>query len=174
MNYVHMQTSTPMTVPVGDTWGTPVDVKGVSVMLTATAPDGSTINIGNTTSDKYGYFQLSWTPPNTGDYKIQATFAGSESYWSSTGETGITVAASSASPSVPSTQTSPAQSPTTSSSAGTSPSQSSSASPSVSSSPSVAPPPSTESAPSMTLYIAIAAVAIIVAVIAAVLFLRRK
>jgi hypothetical protein len=170
MNYIHMQKPQPMG-PEGFTPNQSVDITGVPVMLTATAPDCSTISIGEVTSDGYGYFMKSWTPPNTGDYKIQATFTGSNSYWSSTAETGVTVTSSSTSPSasLPSSQ-----SPSSTASPSSAASPSASASASESASPSVAPPPSTESAPSMTLYIAIAVAVVIVAVAAAVLFLKRK
>jgi outer membrane protein assembly factor BamB len=158
MEYMHMQK--PM----------PTNVNGVPLLLTAVAPDGSCITIGETTSDGYGNFYYEWTPPNTGLYKVQATFAGSNSYWSSTAEAAVSVkAAASASVNPPATSTSPSA---TTSAPAVSPSTSASASESAS--PSVAPPPSTESAPSMTLYIAIAVAVVIVAVAAAVLFLKRK
>jgi hypothetical protein len=136
MNYLHMQL--PLTATI----------TGVPVMLTAVAPDGTCMDIGSTTTDGYGTFFYSWTPPNTGIYKIQATFAGSNSYYSSTAQTAVSVASTSASASI---------SPATS----------------ASTSPSVAPPPSSE-ASSMTLYIAIAAVAVIVVIIAVALVLRRR
>jgi hypothetical protein len=165
MNYMQMQK--PM----------PTNVQGVQVVLTATAPDGSTVDIGQTTSDGYGYFQFSWTPPSTGNYKIQATFAGSQSYWSSTAETGITVtAATLTSPSVTSPTTSQAPSETSTPNQSASPSASASASTTASAtaSPSVAPPPSTEAAPSMTLYVALAVAAAVIVVAAVAVVLRRR
>jgi hypothetical protein len=161
MNYLHAQASMP------------TDVKGVPVTLTATAPDGTCITIGETTSDGYGNFAYLWAPPNTGIYMVQATFAGSTSYWSSTAETQVGVVASVASPSVtgPAQTESPTQTSTPTQSA--SPSASTSASSSASS-PSVAPPPSTEAAPSMTLYIAIAAAVIVIAVAAVALVIRKR
>ncbi|MFB3888270.1 MAG: PQQ-binding-like beta-propeller repeat protein [Candidatus Bathyarchaeia archaeon] len=73
----------------------PPDVKGVPVLLDATAPDGSNINIGEVMSDSYGVFKKLWTPPTTGEYTIRATFPGSDSYGSSTAETaaGVSTAA---------------------------------------------------------------------------------
>ncbi len=139
MDYLHMQNATLL--------NSPPEVNGVPVTLTATAPDGTSINVGSTTSDGYGKFSYDWTPPGTGIYKIQATFAGSESYWSSTDETSISAKET------------------------VSPSASMSAS---STSPSIAPPPSTQAAPSMTIYIAIAAAVIAIAAIAAALFLKRR
>ena len=137
MNFMHMQNATLYN-------NHPVP-KGVPVALTATAPDGSTISIGETTSDENGYYQFSWTPPNTGNYKIQAAFKGSQSYWGSSITTGLSVAAA-ASPSV-----------------------------SVSPSPSgtAAPPPGNETG-AMTLYIALAAVVIIIVIVAIAVALRRR
>jgi signal transduction histidine kinase len=135
MNYMHMQKDMP------------ANVRGVPVILTATAPDGSAINIGQTTSDGYGYFQFLWTPPSTGNYKIQATFAGSESYWSSTAQTGLSVSAAS-----PSISTSP------SANTGT-----------------TAPSPSSQTASSLIIYIAaVIAVIVIVAPLTALILRRRK
>jgi outer membrane protein assembly factor BamB len=162
MDYLHMQNATLLNSPPTPT--------GVTVTLTATAPDGTTINIGETTSDGYGKFYYTWTPPNTGLYKIQATFAGSESYWSSTDEAAVSVLATSASPSAPASPTSPPTSPAPTSASSPSPSASASAS----TSPSIAPPPSTQAAPSMTLYIAIAVAAIIVVAVAVAIVLKRQ
>ncbi len=132
MEYLHLQKTMP------------TNIQGVPVLLTATSPDGSTINIGTATSDGYGYYQFSWTPSNTGTYKVQATFAGSESYWSSTAETGITVSTSgSASPSVTSSPTSTATAPSS-------------------------------GATSLTTYIAITTAIVLIAVAASAVFLRRR
>jgi hypothetical protein len=160
MNYLHMQAAAP------------TNVKGVDVALTATAPDGSSINIGTTTSDGYGNFFYTWTPPNTGMYKVQATFIGSGSYYSSTAETAVSVGTATSASVSPSASTSAGQS-SPSASGAASPGTSSSESASTSASPSVAPPPSSQPT-SMTVYIAIAAVAIIAVVAAAVLLLRKR
>jgi outer membrane protein assembly factor BamB len=135
MDYLHFQQ--PM----------PTNVQGVPVLLTATASNGSTINIGTVTSDGYGCFAYDWTPPSTGMYKVQATFAGSDAYYSSTGQTAIVVSAkASATPT-------------------------GSASPTVSAS--VAPAPSSNLS-AMTIYVAIAAAVIIIVIIAVALVLRRR
>jgi hypothetical protein len=68
-----------------------VTVLGVPVSLLAVDSNGTVINIGTTASDVSGNFQLAWTPPNEGVYKITANFAGSESYGSSWAETGLSV-----------------------------------------------------------------------------------
>lgn len=69
----------------------PANIHGVPVILQAIDSDGNTINIGQVTSDALGYFHHQWTPPDQKTYRITATFAGSESYFSSFAETGIGV-----------------------------------------------------------------------------------
>jgi outer membrane protein assembly factor BamB len=70
----------------------PADVKGVEVTLDAVDPNGNFIHIGTTTSDTSSLFSYAWATPNVpGKYTIIATFAGSESYWSSYTETAMYV-----------------------------------------------------------------------------------
>jgi hypothetical protein len=69
----------------------PANVNGVPVTLQAIDSDGNTINIAQVTSDASGYFQFQWTPPDQKSYRITATFAGSDSYFSSMAETGVGV-----------------------------------------------------------------------------------
>ncbi|HJW65142.1 MAG TPA: hypothetical protein VJ507_00005, partial [Candidatus Bathyarchaeia archaeon] len=61
------------------------------VQLTALGSDGSAIDLGTVTSDESGQYAKAWTPSSEGLYKIYATFAGSESYWSSHAETALSV-----------------------------------------------------------------------------------
>jgi len=68
-----------------------VTILGVPVSLLAIDNNGTVIDIGTTTSDVSGNFQMAWTPPNEGVYKITANFAGSESYGTSWAETGLSV-----------------------------------------------------------------------------------
>jgi len=56
---------------------------GVPVKLTARAPDGNILNIGEVTSDASGYFMATWSTTTTGLYQITATFPGTDSYGSS-------------------------------------------------------------------------------------------
>jgi len=66
----------------------PTNATGVEVTLDAVDPNGNWVHIGTTTSDTSGTFGYAWTTPNVpGKYTIIATFAGSESYWSSYAET---------------------------------------------------------------------------------------
>jgi outer membrane protein assembly factor BamB len=97
MNYKQMQDATLLNSPP-----TP---KGVQVTLTATSLSGENINIGSTNTDGYGNFYLAWTPTNEGIYTIQATFAGSGSYWSSTSETAVSVSPASAPTATPQANT---------------------------------------------------------------------
>jgi len=79
MEYLYMQK--PM----------PTDVKGVEVKLETLDPNGNFYDIGTVTSDSSGMFKKMWTPEVPGEYTIIATFAGSESYWSSYAETAVGV-----------------------------------------------------------------------------------
>jgi len=79
MDYIHMQQ--PM----------PENVKGATVVLTATDSNGQTYTIGETTTDVAGNFGKSWIPPSEGDYTIMANFPATESYGSSYDTTYITV-----------------------------------------------------------------------------------
>jgi hypothetical protein len=90
MDYLHMQNSTLLNNPPKCT--------GVPVTMTAVDPNGNTVNLGTTTSDGDGHFAYQWTPTTAGLYKIIATFAGSNSYFTSHGVTSATVAASSPAP----------------------------------------------------------------------------
>jgi hypothetical protein len=69
----------------------PCDTAGVQVTLTAIDPNGIAINIGTATSDIYGHYAFTWTPPSTisGLYTIIASFSGTNSYYGSIGETSI-------------------------------------------------------------------------------------
>ncbi len=140
----------------------PEDATGVVVKLTAVGPDGTTIDIGSTTSNTNGNFALTWSPPSEGLYWIKASFEGSESYWPSQAETAINVVTAAPQPTT---------SPTTSPSQTTSPTESPTTSPTTTS-----PTPAPEPGSDMTLatYAAIAAAAIIAAVIAAAIILKRR
>jgi hypothetical protein len=156
MDYLHMQNATLINSPP-----TP---KGVQVTLTAADQNGAAINIGTTMTDGAGKFAVMWTPPSTGVYTIKASFAGSESYWSSNDETNLGVTSADSANIDPSA------------SALTSPDLPASASSGSLqyTSPPVAPSPSSEAASSMTLYIAIAAAVVIVVIAAVVVALRRR
>jgi hypothetical protein len=78
MEYKHMQMPKP------------TNAIGVPVQLTAIDPNGNLINIGTATSDSDGEYGFSWAPEVAGLYRVMATFAGSESYGTSTDSTYFT------------------------------------------------------------------------------------
>jgi hypothetical protein len=84
MEYLHMQ------APIDGIWHN-VTVTGVPVTLLSLDKDGHAINIGTATSDISGNFQMAWTPPAQGVYKITASFLGDDSYGSSWAEAGVSV-----------------------------------------------------------------------------------
>ena len=67
----------------------PMNATGVRVTLTYVDPNNNTGTIGTTTSDINGQYSYAYTLPIPGTYKIIATFGGSNSYYSSTGQTSL-------------------------------------------------------------------------------------
>jgi len=61
----------------------PTNATGVEVTLAILDSNGNYRTIGMTTSDANGFYSYNWTPDIEGKYTIYATFAGSESYYSS-------------------------------------------------------------------------------------------
>jgi hypothetical protein len=87
MDYLHFQ------MPIGGIYGN-ATVTGVPVTIYVTDPNGNTNAVATVTSDISGTYAYTWTPPATvGNYKITATFGGSNSYSSSYAETYATVVA---------------------------------------------------------------------------------
>jgi outer membrane protein assembly factor BamB len=85
MEYLHMQH------PI-DGIGHNITMTGVPVTLTAIDQSGGYVNIGTVTSSAYyGTFEMAWTPPAEGIYKIIASFAGDDSYGSSAAATAVSV-----------------------------------------------------------------------------------
>jgi hypothetical protein len=84
MEYVYMQQPAP------------TNVTGVPVSIDVFDSNGNYRNIGTTTSDGSGNFAFTWTPDIPGDYTVIASFAGSESYYSSHAETEFHASAASA------------------------------------------------------------------------------
>ena len=78
----------------------PTNATGVPVMITALDPNNNVEVIGNVTSDITGNFAIQFTPPVPGMYTITASFGGSNSYFASSAETHLYVAAASASAAV--------------------------------------------------------------------------
>jgi hypothetical protein len=69
----------------------PEDAQGVTVKLYAIDPNNNYQDIGEVTSDIWGNYGKSWTPPVEGDYLVIADFAGSASYGGSSDSTYFTV-----------------------------------------------------------------------------------
>jgi outer membrane protein assembly factor BamB len=65
----------------------PDHTTGVLVTISVIDANHNERAIGTTTSDDSGAFGFTWTPDISGDYRITATFAGSESYWPSSAST---------------------------------------------------------------------------------------
>lgn len=73
MDYLHMQ------LPIDGIYNKDV-MTGVPVTLAAIDQNGNPIDIGTaTTSAYYGTFEMAWTPPAEGTYKIIVSFADDES-----------------------------------------------------------------------------------------------
>jgi outer membrane protein assembly factor BamB len=72
----------------------PTNAQGVPVTIDAIDPNGNYIHLGNANSDTSGAYSYQWTTPNIpGKYTIITTFAGSNSYYGSCGETAAVVLA---------------------------------------------------------------------------------
>ncbi|MFB3889022.1 MAG: PQQ-binding-like beta-propeller repeat protein [Candidatus Bathyarchaeia archaeon] len=155
MEYVYMQKPKP------------ADATGVTVKLIAYDPNGNQQNIGTTTTDAYGNFGITWTPPVEGTYYVEASFEGSNSYYGSSNSAYLAVgpAAPAGSVAPPPTQPPATQTPP--------PVTATPTPPPVTASPSVAPPPE-QPAPTEMYIIAGVAVAIIVVAAAAAIVLRRR
>ena len=63
------------------------DAVGVPVTIDVIDSNGNYRNVRTAVSDSSGMFALSWKPDIEGDFTVIASFAGSESYWSSSAET---------------------------------------------------------------------------------------
>ena len=95
MEYLHMQR------PIDGTSHN-IQMAGVPVTLTAIDSKNNYVNIGSvTTSAYYGTFEMAWTPPEEGTYKIIASFAGDESYGSSAASTAVSVGPAQSTPETP-------------------------------------------------------------------------
>ncbi len=69
----------------------PTNATGVPVSIDVIDGNGNFRNIGSTTSDATGAYSYVWQPDIPGKYTLTASFAGSESYYSSVAETAFAV-----------------------------------------------------------------------------------
>lgn len=83
MDYLNMQNATLLNNP-------PIP-QGVPVKLAYRLSDGSWTDIGEVVTNEDGNFGFTWTPSSEGTYQIKASFLGSDSYWSSSETTYLTV-----------------------------------------------------------------------------------
>ena len=74
----------------------PTNAKGVEVIVEVFDPNSNYHEVGRATSDPTGFYKLAFTPEVEGEYTIVARFPGSDSYWPSFAETGLSVAESAA------------------------------------------------------------------------------
>jgi hypothetical protein len=75
MEYIHTQTAKP------------TEAKGVTVTLTALDPNNNYVYLGEATSNSDGAYGFAWAPEVPGLYRVTATFAGTDSYGSSSATT---------------------------------------------------------------------------------------
>jgi len=83
----------------------PTNATGVEVNLAVLDANGNYRTIGTTVSDSDGYFSYNWTPDIEGKYTVYASFAGSESYYTSHAVTSFAVDPAPATPAPPETVT---------------------------------------------------------------------
>jgi hypothetical protein len=79
----------------------PKNATGVLVTLSDIDPNGNCYTIGTTTTDVYGQYSYVFTPEVPGTYTIIATFDGSNSYFSSSAETDVTLVMPTPAPATP-------------------------------------------------------------------------
>ena len=68
----------------------PTNATGVQITLSYIDPNNNFYVMGTTTSDSSGHYSYMFTPNVPGLYTVLATFAGSKSYYTSSGETSFT------------------------------------------------------------------------------------
>jgi outer membrane protein assembly factor BamB len=79
MQYLYMQQ--PM----------PTNATGVPVTISVLDPNNNYHEVGTTTSDATGLYSFAFTPEVPGKYTLVASFAGTESYFSSSAETALNI-----------------------------------------------------------------------------------
>ncbi|HTY74926.1 MAG TPA: PQQ-binding-like beta-propeller repeat protein, partial [Candidatus Nanoarchaeia archaeon] len=147
----------------------PTNAVGVKVHLTAFDPNNNTEDLGYVTSDVNGLFNLQWTPPVPGQYKVTASFEGSAAYGPSMATCAVGVDAAPAAKASPA----PIITPAPTQPAVVTPTPAQSTAPTLAPTPSQVVVPPTSAVPTMT-YLTIGAVVIIIIAVAAALALRRR
>jgi outer membrane protein assembly factor BamB len=83
MDYLYGQNATLL--------NNPPKPNGVQVTISVLDSNGNTRQIGTATTNSEGLFHFQWAPDIEGEYVLTAAFAGSESYWPSSGQTALGV-----------------------------------------------------------------------------------
>jgi outer membrane protein assembly factor BamB len=86
------ESMTPFMEAVYEQQPMPSNVTGVPVTIDVIDANNNYRTIGTARSDASGFYSFSWTPDIPGKYTVIATFAGSQSYYSSYAETAFTAA----------------------------------------------------------------------------------
>jgi PQQ enzyme repeat len=68
----------------------PTNFTGVPVTIEVIDSNGNQRTIGSATTDNTGLYSLTWTPDIPGDFKVIATFEGTNGYWPASTETTFT------------------------------------------------------------------------------------
>jgi outer membrane protein assembly factor BamB len=69
----------------------PVDTTGVEINLAVIDSNGNYRTIGTAVSDASGFYSMKWTPDISGEYRVFATFLGTNGYYGSSAETSFAV-----------------------------------------------------------------------------------
>ena len=69
----------------------PTNATGVEVVLSVIDPNNNAYEVGRTTGDANGMYQMTFVPDVSGEYTLIATFPGSTSYYSSSAQTAFVV-----------------------------------------------------------------------------------
>jgi hypothetical protein len=87
---------TPFMEAVYEQQPMPTNTTGVPVTLNVLDSNNNYRTIGTTTTNSNGFFSFNWKPDIVGNYTVTATFAGSQSYYSSSAQTAFLATAPSA------------------------------------------------------------------------------
>jgi hypothetical protein len=82
----------------------PSDAVGVDVTVSVLDSNNNFYDIGTATTDTNGFYSYTWTPEIPGDFKVIATFGGTNGYWPSFAESSFTVMESAAATPAPTPQ----------------------------------------------------------------------
>jgi len=69
----------------------PTAFTGVDIQLYVVDSNGNYRQIGSSKTDQNGYYSVTWKPDISGDYRVYASFAGTNGYWPTNAETSFTV-----------------------------------------------------------------------------------